>query len=105
MSLKTKFLIPLTTLFFVGRLAHAQAPPEDFSGFVNIIIGVLDTFVPLVVALTVIAILWAGAQAVINADDPQKLADSKRVLFWGIIVLFIMSAVWGFVNLVRSILL
>lgn len=83
----------------------ALAQPEDFYGLVDSLIGILKALVPLVVALTVLVVLWAGAKMVLNSDDPQKLSEGRQILMWGIVVLFIMVSVWGLVNILGSVLL
>ena len=94
----------ISTVMFLPSIALAQSP-QSFSELVNLLINILQVAVPFIIGITIIVMLWAGAQTILHGDNPQKLADGRRVLMWGIIILFIMVTVWGFVNLLRSVLL
>ena len=89
-----------TTALLTPALAFAQ--PSNFSELVNILLDILSATVPVIFGVTMIAILWAGAQMILHADNEQKRKDGRRTLMWGVIVLFVMISVWGFVNLIRS---
>lgn len=86
--------------FLVPGVAFAQ--PANFSEFVDVLLDILSATVPVIFGITILAILWAGAQMILHADNEQKRADGKRTLMWGVIVLFVMVSMWGFVNLIRS---
>ena len=90
-----------TTVFALPAFALAQEP-TNFAGFVDILLDLLRAIVPILFGLALVWILWAGSQMILHADNPQKLAEGRRTLMWGIIVLFIMVSMWGLVNVLRE---
>lgn len=97
--MQLRFLIPLLTLL-VPSFVFAQ--PKNFAEFVGILVSILNAVIPLIFGLAFIAILWAGAQMVLHSDNAQKLADGRRTILWGIIVLVIMVGMWGLVNVIAN---
>lgn len=76
--------------------------PTNFTEFVGVLIGILNIAIPVIFALSLLSVLWAGSQMILNSDNPQKLSDSRSMMMWGIIVLVVMGGMWGFVNLVAT---
>lgn len=91
------------SLFGMPLLAFAQ--PRNFSEVVSLLFSILGALVPIIIAITLIVVLWAGAQLVLHADNPNKRSESRSTLIWGILVLFIMVSVWGIINIFRISLL
>ena len=54
------------------------------------------------VALTMLVFFWGLSKFILAAGDEKKVADGKRLIFWGIIALFIMVSIWGIINLLYS---
>lgn len=76
---------------------------SDFNGLVNYIIEILNLLVPLIFGLIVLVIVWRLVDAwIINAGDESKVKAGKQTAITGVIVLVILSAVWGILNLLRS---
>lgn len=65
------------------------------------IIGeVINPLIRLLVAAGFMVFLWGVVTYVIGSrGDEKKLDQGKRVMFWGIIGLFIMFAAWGIVKI------
>ncbi|MFM2357982.1 MAG: hypothetical protein RJA61_719 [Candidatus Parcubacteria bacterium] len=72
---------------------------EGFLGAIDRLIGIIT---PIVFALALLYFFIGLAQFVMNAgnEDAQKEAKSRMV--WGIIALFVMSAVFGIINFVSA---
>lgn len=85
----------------ISPLLVFAAPPSDFSGVVKILLSLLAYLVPVIIAITLIVVLWAGAQLILHADNPNKRTENRSTLIWGILVLFIMISVWAIINIFR----
>jgi len=78
-------------------------PPENFAELVGFFISILELIVPLIFSLTLLVIVWKMIDSwIINADNPSKIKEGKQYVLWGIIVLVVMSTVWGVLRLLRN---
>ncbi len=90
--------IVLTTIL-LPTLAFAQA--TDFKSAVSIVIGLIKSLVPLVVALTLLVFIWGVFQLVrSNSEDSRK--EALGIVTYGIVSLFVMVSVWGLVSILTS---
>lgn len=58
--------------------------------------------VPLIFTLAFLYFLWGMVMFIKGADDVKKREESKKFIYWGIIGLTVMVAVWGIVQIVTS---
>lgn len=94
------FGIALVPTLALGATVSA---PSDFKGLVDILLGIMQTLVLLVFALTFLAIMWSVVKGwIIHGGDAEGVESGKNVVFVGIIALVIMSSVWGILYLLKS---
>lgn len=75
----------------------------DFSSLVNYIVELINLIIPIIFGLIVIVLAWRLIDAwVLNGGDTAKVAAGKQTAIIGIIVLVILSGVWGILNLLRD---
>ncbi len=58
--------------------------------------------IPLIFTLAFLYFLWGMVMFIKGADDVKKREESKKFIYWGIIGLTVMIAVWGIVQIVTS---
>lgn len=78
-----------------GGLAGAS----DFNGVVDWILVYFNYFIYLITALTVVYTI-VGAFNMIGSEDKRE--DGKTAVYHGIIGLFVMMSIWGFVNILDA---
>lgn len=77
--------------------------PRDFGELVGVFLGFISLLVPLIFSLALLVIVWRLIDAwVIHAGDTTKVEEGKKYALWGVLVLVVMSALWGLVALLRS---
>lgn len=77
--------------------------PSNFSELVADIIYLLSLGIPLIFSLTLLVIIWKVIDAwILHADDTSKLAEGRQTVLIGVIVLVVMSSVWGILAILRS---
>jgi hypothetical protein len=77
----------------------AKADMKDVEGIINWASCVLvRSVIPLLVALAVIGFIWGVIQYFLNPDNEEKKKNGKTFMLWGIIALFVMTSIWGLVN-------
>ncbi|MGM0629324.1 MAG: hypothetical protein ACQESA_02770 [Patescibacteria group bacterium] len=70
--------------------------------FMNTVLDLLDLLVLIILALALVFFLWGVAKFILNAGDPEEQSKGKQVMFWGLIGLFVMTAVWGLVAFIQD---
>ena len=92
-------------LIVLPLLSDAQAvrAPRDFKGFVQILTDIMETLVILIFALTFIVFTWGLIKSwIIKGGDSEGVEEGKKIVLTGVIVLVIMTAFWGILNLLKS---
>jgi len=65
----------------------------DLSGFVGMLIGIIDKIIPMLVMLALVFFLWGCVKFIMSAGEANTQARSAIV--WGLIALFVITSVWG----------
>lgn len=100
-----KNYMPITALFLVFYpkfIYAATTPPQNFKQFVDIIIGLINSIVPILVTLALIGFLWGAAQFVYNADNAEKRSNGQSMMIYGVVSLFVIIGLWGIVSLAHN---
>lgn len=64
---------------------------------------VLEPLLKLFIALSVILFLWGMVVFMANADNENARTAGKDKMVWGVVILFVMLSIWGFVNLLQEV--
>jgi hypothetical protein len=65
----------------------------------------IDVLIPVLIAVALFLFLWGLVAFISKSGDEAAIASGKRKMFWGIITLFVMVAVWGIVTIVQILFL
>lgn len=99
-------IIPLGILFIIPVLTLAAETPTDFKSFVGLILGIMNTFIYLIFALTILVLIWGILRAwVIGGGDSHKVEAGKKLVLIGIITLVIMTSLWGILQVLQTTLM
>ncbi len=74
----------------------------DISGFLAKIQGILDNIVPFIVGLAVFVIIWGIFTYITQASNEEKREEAKKYILWGVVGVFMMLSIWGFVNILLN---
>lgn len=74
----------------------------NVEGFMETVLDLLDLLVLIIMALALVFFLWGVAKFILNAGDPEEQTKGKQIMFWGLIGLFVMTAVWGLVAFIQQ---
>lgn len=100
-----KFLaLVAPALFALPMVVLAQGSPNPgaVTSYIDAFQGLINAAVPFVIGLAVIAILIGLAQYAFAAGDEAAQSRGRRIMVTGVIVLFVMVALWGFVNILLN---
>lgn len=97
-------------MFFVPVAVFAQAtppptppptPPGTEAGTIGgllIKVGqILDMVLPIIIAIAVITFLWGVVGYMTAGADEEKRGQSRNLMIYGVIGLFVMVSIWGLV--------
>ncbi len=90
---------------FLPAFAFAQTVGEGLTNvqtIVNKIGDIVELLIPIVFAIALLVFFWGLVKFILSAGDEDAKETGKRIMIWGIIALFVMSAVWGLVRLLAS---
>lgn len=99
--MKKIFYTVLSLLFPVAAFAQTlnfnqlETPVSSLGNIINKII-------PVVIGAAVLVFLWGVLKYVVAGDDPEKRADARWFMVWGIVALFVMVSVWGLVRILQN---
>jgi ethanolamine transporter EutH len=94
--MKTFFVV--SGFLIVPLFASAQ----DIGNILNIFSNILNSAIPVVLALAVLYFFWGLAQYILNSNDEAKKAEGRNIMIWGIIALFVMVSVWGLIGILQQ---
>jgi len=97
---------PFLTLFSIIALSSvpfvAEAQLDLGDVVTNNLIPVLKALVTLFIAVAVILFIIGVVRFIANADNESERAKGRSLIIWGIIILFVMVAVWGLVLILQN---
>lgn len=96
---------------FIALLALSVSPFPVFAqscggqrDLRQIICTIADIFgygITLAFSLALMFFFWGAAQFIFSAGDVKAISEGKYKIFWGAVVLFVLSSVWGLVRIIR----
>ena len=98
-----KKIIPILALSVVPFVAGAQTRINDLRDLFNFIIDIINGYlIPIVFSLALLYFLYGVANYIYKAGDVKSRQEGINIMLWGIIGLFVMTSVWGLVNILRG---
>jgi ABC-type nickel/cobalt efflux system permease component RcnA len=91
--------IAIFTIPLLPTLVFAQA--TDFKSAVGVIVDMIKSLIPLVVALTLLVFVW-GVFQLVRSNDEDSRKEALAIITYGIVSLFVMVSVWGLVGILTS---
>lgn len=88
----------------IGALAFALpvlASAQDLEGVSKLVVSIdkiVNLLIPIVFALAMLFFFWGLATYILASGDASKQEEGRNRMIWGIVALFVMSAVWGLVK-------
>lgn len=82
---------------------EVDCPGNSFQELVACINGsIINPLLGVLVGIALVAFLWGVVKYIAQGDKPEEKKKGLVVIGWGILGLFIMVSVWGFVNLLTD---
>lgn len=81
---------------------EAPATQQDFSGLLGKISSALNLITSFIVGLAVFVIIWGIFTYLTHAAEEEKRTEARQFIVYGIIGVFLMLSIWGFVNILLN---
>lgn len=94
------FLLTFTAIF--PSILFAVNTPKNFTDVVYIFTDLIRAAIPLVMALALLAFFWGLAKFVLKAGSEEGRKEGKKVMLWGIIVLFVSASIFAILTFFYS---
>lgn len=103
-------LFALAFTFAPAGIAFAQTENSDLNactqfadngvmGVVNCLKSVFAVLINLMVAASVVVIVWGAFKMIYNEEGRD---EAKKTIYYGVIGLFVMISIWGLVNILDN---
>lgn len=78
------------------------AAAENLEDTVGTVDSLLRSVIPIIMVLAILYFFWGLVKYIQAAGDAGKASEGKSIMIYGIIALFVMSAIWGLVGLLSE---
>jgi K+-transporting ATPase A subunit len=76
-----------------------MTPPTTFAEFLDLLGSIIQSLIPIIVALTLLVFFWGLTKLIRGSADAKAVEEGKELMKWGIVGLFVMISVWGIIAL------
>lgn len=83
-------------------IAEAVTKPTDFKEFIEIFTDIGLAVIPFLGTVAFLIFILGVARFIKSTGSDKEIKDSKNLLIWGIIGIFIMVTIWGIIAFLRS---
>lgn len=90
----------LSATIFTPFFAFAQGAPNNLQDLIGRFVEILSALIPLLFGIALIGFLWGVGITILQADNEEKRKEGRQIMVWGIIGLFVMTAIWGIVGVI-----
>ena len=75
---------------------------SGFTGSINTLKDLVGSLIPIIMGIGVIVFFVGVIRFVLAGDDPEKRAEGRSYMIYGIVGLAVMASVWGIVKLIQG---
>jgi hypothetical protein len=75
---------------------------QNFFTLFDSIFGLINQAIALVIGFAVIGFLWGIVKLLFAGDNQIAKKEAKSFMLYGVLTLFVMTTVWGLVNLLSE---
>jgi len=95
------FLLSLILPNFVSAQIYLYTPDKGIPGLINLIGSWLKLLFPIIISFAIVWFAWFAYKYAIFDTDAEK-TNAKHQMTWGLIAIFVMVSVWGFVAILQN---
>lgn len=77
-------------------------PTEGVKGIIELFTLIGLRLIPFLGVLAFLVFVWGVARYIKSAGNEKEIKDSKNLLIWGVVGLFVLVTIWGIIAFLRS---
>ncbi|OHA17779.1 MAG: hypothetical protein A2664_04205 [Candidatus Taylorbacteria bacterium RIFCSPHIGHO2_01_FULL_46_22b] len=74
----------------------------DFKSFVNTTLTSFSSVISALIAIAVFLLIFGIFRYITAGDNPERIAEGGKLLFWGLIAVFVMFSFWGLTRIILN---
>lgn len=75
---------------------------NNFFKLYESVIGIINQAFVVIITLAVLGFTWGIVKILFNPDNENIKKEGKSYMLYGVIILFVMTSVWGLVNILSA---
>lgn len=83
-------------------IALAATTPTDFKGVIELFTDIGLAIIPFIGTVAFLIFILGVARFIKSTGSDKEIKDSKNLLIWGVIGMFILVTIWGIITFLRS---
>lgn len=102
-------ILSVITTLLAPTTVDAQTVPEDppsevetVGDLIALLREYVTTLIPIAGAAALLGFFWGLAQYIFKAGDKEAKEEGRRIMIWGSIALFLISAIGGIISLLAG---
>lgn len=80
----------------------AAATPTNLTEIIDLFTNIGLKLIPLMGAVAFLVFVWGVAKFIKSAGNEKEIKDSKNMLIWGVVGIFVLVTIWGIVAFMRN---
>jgi len=69
---------------------------------INMFIGIGLTIIPFLASIALLVFVWGVARFIRASGDEKAVKESKNLLIWGVVGLFVLFTIWGIISFLKN---
>lgn len=94
-----------TTLVIISLFIPQAIFAQGFSvqGAIGDLTDLVNQAIPIGSALAILVFFFGIARFIFSGGDEKNIEKGKRIMFWGVVALFVLFSIFGIINLIFNI--
>ena len=80
---------------------HALAA-TSIADLIRSVTNIVSLLIPLVIGLAILFFFWGIARFILSADNEEKRKQTKHLLIWGVVAMFVLVSIWGIISVLQE---
>ena len=89
------------TAFAVSFLPVIASAQQTLTWVMGLVANLLNMAIGLFVTIAIVVFFWGLIKYLFNQDS-ENAAEGIKIMFWGLIALFVMVSIWGIIRLLQN---
>lgn len=97
--------VGISAALLLPLLADAQSTGQGLSTLQYLISQVrqiVQSLIPLAFGLAILGFFWGLVKYIFAAGSEEGASNGKSIMLWALVALFVMSSVWGIIQLAQN---